>query len=113
VLRLLLALSLFACTRYVAAPSPAAPAPTPTPKRNAAEDYAQTLAKGAACLRFDVAAGQPDVALCDFGQVLAYCRVGIGAGSDCRIIADVRPAPPDAKAETPTEPAKPESPKRK
>lgn len=76
--------------------------------RNDAVRFARTISKGAQCVAI-----APDVALCDFGKVLAYCFSGEGKGSDCLGFADFRPKKPgpalvtDKPAETIGTDAKP------
>lgn len=106
---LILALVLSACTR----PAPVAP----QPPRNAAIDFAHTLLESAACFAMRTAEPkQADTAVCDFNQVLAYCRAGVGAGSRCSPFADLQPKPEQPPAPPPkpadAAPAKPaEAPK--
>lgn len=102
------ALMLPACAASTRGATPPEGAKAP---RNTAVEYAHTIAAGAVCVPISTArANQPDTAICDFAQVLAYCRVGVGAGSQCAAFADLRPreAPPadvvaPASGEKPTE----------
>lgn len=78
-----LAFSLVACGNITRAPSSPQAAP-----RNAAIEFARTKSADVRCIAWPSSPTAPDVAFCDFGQVLAYCRVGVGAGSECKGIVD-------------------------
>lgn len=90
---LIVALVLSACVRSAVVPQPA------PQSRNAAVEYARTIAADARCIPISTTQdGQPDTAICDVEQVLAYCRVGVGAGSQCTAFADLRPRPLEEQA---------------
>lgn len=106
---LILALVLVGCTKQVTTPPPQHAAPAASPG-NAAVDYAHSLAADAQCMPLATAQDkQPDTAVCDFGQVLAYCRgqyavaggmVGFRADvSKCSPFADLRPKAPSSNSE--------------
>jgi hypothetical protein len=78
----LVTLALVACT-----PKPAPVAPS-SPPENAAIEFARTKDADVRCIAWPSSPTAPDVAFCDFGQVLAYCRVGVGAGSECKLLVD-------------------------
>lgn len=92
-MRLLFAL----CVLALVACHPQPPQHAAPPPRNTAIDYAHTIVPDATCAPLSTAQPkQPDTALCDVGQILVYCRVGVGAGSNCLAFADLRPPKQEA-----------------
>lgn len=94
---------LSACAR----PRPPVVVPQIVAPSNAAIDYAHTLLADAPCIAVRTADKQPDSAICEFNQVLAYCTVGVGAGSRCLPFADLNPPKPAPPVEQPKAPDPP------
>lgn len=112
-LRLALIVSLALIASCTHSPAPAAPT-SPTARNNAGCDYAKSVSKNGVCLiqandvHMHSLAGNElvvaDTAIVDFGRVLAYCWSGPGAGSDCSVLANMNPQPPQQQpdAQKPT-----------